>query len=236
LGRQLRQAPRFGLEAAKLIFKLAGGFTGRGFGGCGPGPFGFSSFHGGAGQAEGFKRGVELGFGGLGLWCGVGAKIGAVGFGGLERAVGAGKTGAGLLGPSGRSAARGLLASGAGGKLFDLGFSRRAGPLSGISSGLKLRHTLGRSGDARGKVAAFQLNLAERCLSVVDNLDLTVTIFVETAKIVTEASHGLSRLGRVALSPILFDGEAVQDRCCDLFFFAQGANGLFRRQGLSSSH
>ena len=219
-----------------MIFEFAGGFTGRGLSVRGLGPFGFSSFHGGAGQAEGLKRGVELRFGSLGLWCRVGAKIGAVCFCGFERAVGAGKTGAGLLGPCGGGAAGGLLASGAGGKLFDLGFSRRAGPLSGIGSGLKLRHSLGRSGDARGKVAAFQLDLTEGCLGVVDNLNLAGAVLVETAQIVAQTAHGLCGLGCVALSPVLFDGEAVQDRSGDLFFFAQGGDGLFRRQGLSGCH
>jgi len=63
----LRQAPRFGLEAAKLIFKFAGGFTGRGLSVRRLSPFGFSSFHGGAGEAEGLKRGIEPRLGGFGF-------------------------------------------------------------------------------------------------------------------------------------------------------------------------
>jgi hypothetical protein len=92
-----------------------------------------------------------------------------------------------------------LFPGGAGGELFNLGFGGGARPFSGIGCGLKLRHPFGCSSDAGSEVAPFQLDLAEGGLGVVDNLDLTVAVLVETAKIVTEAAHGLCRLGRITL-------------------------------------
>jgi hypothetical protein len=98
LSGQLRQAPRFGLEAAKLVFEFAGRFTGRSFCGCGLSPFGFSGLDGGAGEAEGFQRRIKPRLGRFGFGGRVGAEIGALGLSGFERSRGAGEAGAGLFG------------------------------------------------------------------------------------------------------------------------------------------
>ena len=57
---------------------------------------------------------------------------------------------------------------------------------------------------------------------------------MQAADLVGDAPHGLGGLFDIALGPVLFDGQTVQDGGGDLFLIAQGLDRFFGLEGCCS--